>query len=222
MKRSQIFTLVELLVVIAIIAILSCLLLPALNNAKKTARQIQCIGNLRTLGICAGYYIDDYGYAVSYSYGTGTDTFYFYQQLRLYFNHGGEPNVPGGLQFGVRSRYACPLASSESIVADSRFGAGSNKSTLGINTSTNSYLQQLKGPKFKYPSRLMFFGDAFDYGMSLYTITESAHELRMWHNRGANILYHDLHASLRTMGTFSNTQWTPFLSVDPAFENRAD
>lgn len=55
------FTLVELLVVIGIIAILVGLLSMGLTRAKNKTRTIQCINNVRQLGLGHSLYVDDYG-----------------------------------------------------------------------------------------------------------------------------------------------------------------
>jgi prepilin-type N-terminal cleavage/methylation domain-containing protein/prepilin-type processing-associated H-X9-DG protein len=60
-KYTSGFTLVELLVVIGIIAILIAILLPALQRARESARQVQCMSNVRQVAYAFFMYTGENG-----------------------------------------------------------------------------------------------------------------------------------------------------------------
>jgi prepilin-type N-terminal cleavage/methylation domain-containing protein/prepilin-type processing-associated H-X9-DG protein len=84
------FTLVELLVVIAVIAILAGLLLPALTNAKGSAKSVKCKSNLRQLALTMSFYVTDH--TVYPAFGTFTPMALWVggnTSERRYFDMGG-------------------------------------------------------------------------------------------------------------------------------------
>lgn len=75
------FTIVELLICVAIMGLLIQLLLPAVQMARESARNVSCTNNLRQIGIAASLHHDSFGHLPSGGW---------------HFDWAGEPEVGGG------------------------------------------------------------------------------------------------------------------------------
>lgn len=70
-NRITAFTLIELLVVISIIALLVGILLPALGAARRTAQSVQCLSNLRQMGVATFVYAEQNGGSLPFGANNG-------------------------------------------------------------------------------------------------------------------------------------------------------
>lgn len=62
MKRRKLkhsFSLIEILVVVTVVSILVAILMPSLQSAKERSSRIQCVNNIRQIGLSIEYYKED-------------------------------------------------------------------------------------------------------------------------------------------------------------------
>ena len=145
--RTRAFTLIELLVVLGIIGLLLSILLPALQGARRLAREVKCGAQLREYAVGFQYYLGEYREVFpAADYGIGTDTIYaptWYQLIESYWLGGlildEEADRKRGEDFGLGR---CPaLAGPHSTngidwewsYSWNSFGYGYNRFWLGWN-----------------------------------------------------------------------------------------
>jgi prepilin-type processing-associated H-X9-DG protein/prepilin-type N-terminal cleavage/methylation domain-containing protein len=111
-RRQNAFTLVELLVVIGIIALLISILLPALNGARQSAQTVQCLSNMRQIGLAMAQYINENNgsFVPTNDYEGGTTLPSPYRVwVGIFFYRGYTPNL---------NIYMCPSANMSDFYND--------------------------------------------------------------------------------------------------------
>ncbi|WP_435008607.1 DUF1559 domain-containing protein [Tundrisphaera lichenicola] len=92
------FTLIELLVVIAIIAVLIALLLPAVQSAREAARRMQCVNNLKQIGLALHNYHDTVG---TFPLGRTTPYDVSYSPLARFLPYMEQANLGNALNYSL-------------------------------------------------------------------------------------------------------------------------
>ena len=197
------FTLIELLVVVAIIAVLVSILLPALQSARESAREIACGANLRSIGTAEQLYLQEYNDWYRPSNPSGSNGWNW--AYRFYY----EDKVPKKIFFCPSHKEGCcPQFPS---LWGGYISYGMNYEIFDCVPIRNDPRWNKKASDM--PAYTLVIGECSGRGYQIRKndVDPNGYALTgLRHNGKSNILYNDLHVSIRQVTPdvwFSSSLW---------------
>lgn len=217
------FTLVELLVVIGIIAILLSLLLPVLSKARAEAQSVNCLSNLRILGLAMVMYAGDKRGYLPYPTSNADESDIWFNALDPYLERAQPDTSRSGVAkdrtYALIKQCVVYKTFSDKPPAGSQGKFAEAARTYKMNANlchgtTNSRMPAgapsvfAKITEVRHPENFVLIGDGVsldltgmvadqqdseDFGMEMNDKQETYPALR--HMGGANILFVDCHAA---------------------------
>jgi prepilin-type N-terminal cleavage/methylation domain-containing protein/prepilin-type processing-associated H-X9-DG protein len=204
------FTLIELLVVISIIAILASLLLPVLSNAKRQAKSMACLNNLRQWGVATILYGDSFNSYYFPSKPSSYDGLYArnWNHCDGWIRGNFLPNISSAEYYSGNSINGCPEHSSEVCYTDATRVILWRYYSYGISYSLSPSTAKYKIGLLKKPADIIHITDIQDkLAAAGYNFSLTPERIGYVHSGGVNCLFADGHVGGKK--TFSISDFTP-------------